>query len=274
MTKSVKEKDRLAKIRECKLNGIPVPSNLIKIKIFHRKHTKRAWKNVFNKERLNFLYNNSHIHTLARSYVEKHIHNFLANIANQLDIYTFKVLIVVTRVERTKELFIKLWLLNERKKDLGNLFLSTESLPEFSYSETLSPYICNYDGEENEKITIDDELCQLMIMEYNFKKYFSRFKNDKFHAIISNFMQMQNKFLLDTKTESELITTFIVEKQIGSVWKDETKQYYIQNIEEANEIDIIKMLIHFRCINLDIDEKDLKLENIEDIKDYIRLNNY
>ena len=87
-------------------------------------------------------------------------------------------------------------------------------------------------------------------------------------------MQMQNKFFLDTKTESELITTFIVEKQIGSVWKDETKQYYIQNIEEANEIDIIKMLIHFRCINLDIDEKDLKLENIEDIKDYIRLNNY
>ena len=67
---------------------------------------------------------------------------------------------------------------------------------------------------------------------------------------------------------------FHVSKEISVCWSANDKRYETDSIKNTTEIDILKVFIALGCIEINIPEEDLIMENIETIKNMIRLSNY
>lgn len=288
MTKSVKEKERLGKIKECQLNGIPVPAELLKVKIMEikGKNGKKTFRNRYKKKKrvneYDFLLNN------FKSNLKKYINKYIVDIANQIEVYEFEIraMIYLNDPEVLTQIqipYITLFI-NHKNKNFG--YLTMEENQELDKYETYNGYNffpCVFSNElqildqkSQEYMTIFS--CEFQFEESSFSKRFSIYKNKRFYHDISKLIITRKKFLSDIqisfKEPKPLKLFFHVSKEISVCWSANDKRYETCSIKNITEIDILKVFIGLGCIEINIPEEELIMKNIETIKNMILLSNY
>ena len=288
MTKSVKEKERLGKIKECQLNGIPVPAQLLKVKIMEvkGKNGKKTFRNFCkNKKRINdydFLLNNFKLN------LKEHINKYIVDIANQMEIYEFEIRTMVylndPEVSTERELPYITLLINSKDINLGYLIMAEhQKLDKYETYDGYNFFPCVFSNElqildPNSQENMAIFSCEFQFEENSFSKRFSIYKNKRFYHDISKLIRTKNKFLSDIQMSfadpKPLKLFFHVSKEISVCWSANDKRYETDSIKNTTEIDILKVFIALGCIEINIPEEDLIMENIETIKNMIRLSNY
>lgn len=283
MTKSVKEKERLAKIRECQFNDIPIPAELLKVKILEIKLSRNFCKR--NKTVHNYDFFVKKFKLNFKQYVNKYI----VYIANQMQIYEFKIRIMPyfydAKIPTQDNLpCITLFIKDFKNRYFGYLIMSEHiKLNKYDTYDGYNFFPCVF---SNELKTLDQKsqedmsmlYCKIQFEESFFARKISVYKNRKFYDDISKLMITKNKFLQDIGmpfSESKPLKLFFhISKEINISWIANNKRYETYSIKNITEIDILKVFIGLGCIEINIPEEELIMKNIETIKNMIRLSNY
>lgn len=265
MTKSVKEKTRLAKIRQHALDGTPVTPDLLKVKFSYRKLKYHESYN-YNKKAFNNLYNNTGMYKNASKSLKDNIKPLLIDIANQLKKYDLKLKMSVYNLNNI--MHIGLCLADSHKSIVG--FIITDK-----NSDNFSPHVINQESSNNENIR-----CKLLINEESVKRPFINNISKQMLELI----EMKKKFLYDINFESEnnigeLSISFKIGQDIIPLWEyfllsnGNLKYHHGDNLN-ITEIDIVKAFVKLGLFKITIPEEDMKIENIDAIKELIKLSNY
>lgn len=265
MTKSVKEKTRLAKIRQHNFDGTPVTPDLLKVKFSYRKLKYHESYN-YNKKAFKNLYNNTGMYKNASKSLKDNIKPLLIDIANQLKKYDLKLKMSVYNLNNI--MHIGLCLADSHKSIVG--FIITDK-----NSDNFSPHVINQESSNNENIR-----CKLLINEASVKRPF--INNISKHML--ELIEMKKKFLYDINFESEnnigeLSISFKIGREIIPLWEyfllsnGNLKYHHGDNLN-ITEIDIVKAFAQLGLFKITIPEEDMKIENIDAIKELIKLSNY
>ena len=275
MTKSVKEKERLSSIRNYKSKGIPVPAELLKIKI-------RFWKSRFKEDNTNRDFLN--LVEPCKKYFKTNINRLMFEIANKIEIYNFKIEIFV-RTGIKKEVNVYVY---NNNKYLGLLSLGEpyESSIDTNFSNFIP--LDNNLSINNDKISNILNACELIICQYDMRKGQLRLRYNKTYFKALKIFNSINTFLKDLDLEKYAVihmhmnsiyrNFFVFGKDINivnfSYIKNVPRYYKYPSLDIFSEIEVVKMLINLKHIEIDISDEELIIENIDRIKNLIRLNNY
>lgn len=312
MTKSVKEKTRLANIRYCKANNIPVSSELLKINISYnnefnknsiffknRKLTSKnkAWikeQSIFFRQMKETLENKAwikeHFSTCFDNIKEK-----IIPIARRLDIYDFKVSLdlcyTLPDFGEKVEICTKLSLYSHKYYigiiALNNRVVHTRSTRpvELTFGQLITPDVI--------APLVDDYKSNWTQFPYviRFNSYFNAdfskmFPTSEFSKLMSSFKALEKHYFQKLKVDGYLSVSYtisddididIFDKSIGAMILNNfqiPKTCYLKNPKRFDKISFLKILLYLGLIKTQISETDLIIENIEEIETLIKLSNY
>lgn len=286
MTKSVKEKERLSSIRDYKSKGIPVPAELLKIKLLFRRsmieETEPDYKIPKNHYKKTYL-----IHPYT-TYFKDNINRLMADIANKIEIYDFKIKAKIINSTKNNEKFIILDVLVFNSKEyLG--YLTLNKLDHWNYKSHFSHYIplMNEGLKNDSKIKPIVYPCKLQMSYFDIMPRRLRLHYKKPYNQIFEILERVNIFMEElklrkyntNKRKCNIVgNNFIIGKDLEmfncQVINSVFQYFEFKSLEKFSEIDIVKMLISFKHVDLNIPDEDLIIENIEKIKNLIHLNDY
>lgn len=268
MTKSVKEKTRLAKIRQHDFDGTPVTPDLLKVKFSYRK-LKYYESYNYNKKAFNSLYNNKGMYKSVKKSLQDNINFLLIDIANQLKKYDLKL--KMSGYNTNNIIHTSLCLADSHKSLVGVIITHKNS-------DNFSEHVTNNGSSNNENI--ENIRCKLLINEESVKRPFINNISKQMLELI----EMKKKFLYDINFGSEnnigeLSISFKIGQDIIPLWEyfllsnGNLKYHHGDNLN-ITEIDIVKAFVKLGLFKITIPEEDMKIENIDAIKELIKLSNY
>lgn len=292
MTKSVKEKTRLANIRYCKANNIPVSSELLKIKIIYSNEFRK--KSIFFSNMKKTLENKAWVKEQF-SICFDNIKAKMIPIARRLDIYEFKIFLdfsyTLDDFSNNIELCTKLSLYSQ-KYYIGIIALNNRVV----HTRSTKPVELTI----GQSITTD--VIVPLVDDYNnhwtqfpyvirFNSYFNtdfskRFPESQFSKLILSFKELEKHYFQNLKVDGHLSVTYtisddididIFDKSIGAMISNNfqmPKYCYIKNPHILDKITFIKILIYLKLIKIPISESELTIDNIDEIETLIQLSNY
>lgn len=294
MTKSITEKNRIQEIKKYENASIDVPPELLKIKISHISpyYSYRA------KNRYDFL-KPSFVKEHTYSFLQKNINIFLSKIANNLKIYEFKVQVLIESNLKSKyrnnqklNLYMMLRLTDNKNRHIGNIVHNkNKSEEEISngdyyydnYFITSKAIGCFVNHKKSDNFNTIMHLKNMMkALDINKNEIAILLNNTYFHKnknIINILKQFDeniklynlSKFLKKERKTTILISVSDVIEYILSV---RVYVYFMYseklNINDYNEINHISHLKKMGLIRIPIDEKELHINNIDEIRTLIK----
>lgn len=301
MSKSTKEKERLKSIKMYEQHGIPVPLELIKIKLIF-KEPKRNNLNI-TKQMLKTFYNEHWVREKIHAKLLTYIRNSIIDMARSIKMYDFKVQFQLLKMHvRDNKLFmvsLMFDLIDRKNNVIGQI------IPNDLYLNLKSEY---FDGSK--KIPHDilntvlkrlDEappyqsklIINTRIYNNNYSHKIKKFKSDCYYRqLINDFIQKSNKYL----TKLSLSRRFLFEhgsllginRSVCALYvtndgihvqitgeKEGSKNKILFDISKnVCPLKFIKMLIVFEVIDVNIPEDKFTLENLPEIENMIRIANY
>lgn len=301
MTKSIKEKTRLAKIKEHKANNIPITSDLLKVKLTFSQISN--YKKFYNQNIQKTLLKKNWARDRLCDVLKKGLSNKLLHIAQHLDIYDLAVRLVLSVDEKytisvsnnESQLYLILVLEDSKRKVLGTininqnnkntiiskvLFNSKTSIP----TNIFDPIVKSFDNEEFMYSY------NLLIHNSNAEYYSSKYKHTELTKIIENVKYLKNIYLPFLGVDTKLAFKYSIKDNIEcSVYSSDSilqlirknkknqetrKPFIFKDMRFYDKIAFIKTLIELKIINIDIPDELFNIENLEEIENSIRINFY
>ena len=298
MTKSIKEKTRLAKIKHCQLHNIPVPVECIKVKMSYKPYSeiKNDCKGVKSrllmpkklfKQGPNFI----------REYLGMNFKNkitlMMQNVANSMKVYEFKINVQYYGNDSDGYITFVFHMINKTNFPIGTLCIDGKQNHTFLYSGQYSN-----EPELLPKTTLPnylDEIKSLSYKQITLKKiifsYGTDLKKRKKYRFYkgSEIPNKEHRSIFETIKNNKLSLYKLLEKNDMSkinihysdiatwsfgLWNQGNEPIKLNPLESFNEIELIKYLIFLKEIKTSIEESELTIENLEYIKEIIRLENY
>lgn len=281
MTKSVKEKNRLHKIKNHKPCSGNVTPDMIK--------TRYTYKTYSGQKHLSrFKVNTKTIKNSIGPIIKSIMTPFLINIANNLGVCDFKVSIFFhsffldyeSSVKNPKfpKVALTINLFDNLNNSIGIVLIGDEYIngvldePDFSKSKKSKRiYKQIYIAK---KLLIDKQ----DKVELLFNKTFPN-ENEQISKAISDFRIHKSKYTTGTKILKMPMMTLLVNEKIKCYLKlrigfSNYSKPIILNIEEYNDIAYIKFLKKNGILNIDIDDSKITMENLEEISTLIKMSAY
>lgn len=278
MTKSVKEKTRIAKIKECKSLGIPVPSECFKfsVSVIKRKLDKNVNQRL---ERLKVAIDNpSWSIKPCTDFIKQNIEDIVLNGLRHLDIYEFKIK------------FYSYYIIEDKKVNICIKFIVKNKILGIIMSEEAENNIHIWNSQhidypeifvsEEQKLLQKDKILSSIIFNIDLKNI-SIYKKFPFYKQMIEVQSKYDRFLDDTKLNIQNFFPsdlgFYADKQKFSFSHynaDCSEHYYYPPIDDFTELDIVKMLLHFKIIELHVEEDEFIMDNLSEIKNIIKISNY
>jgi hypothetical protein len=298
MTKSIKEKTRLANIRRCKEANIPVPTELLKIKISYNNNSNRQC--IFFKNIKQTLNNRDWVkEQFSKAFVN--INEQMIHIARNLDIYDFKICVNFSytfyAIEKeiqdndyvevcstlqlySKKCYIGKIALNNRVVHTRRTIPVELLVGQLITPECIEPLVSDY----------KDNWTQFPYI-IRFNSYFNtdfskKFPDSSFSKTLLSFKQLEKHYFEKLKVEGYLSVNYDISENIEVDIYDKSlqnaiannfkmpKRVYISNPKIFDKITFIKMMIYLELINIPIEESDIKAKNIDEIESLIQLSIY
>lgn len=253
-----KEQERINRIEKHNLEGRPVPPELVKVEV----HLKEKYTDSSRKYRRESI-----------AYFENVIEPYIVNIANSIKMYDLKICIIF-RIDTFPA---------------GTDHLSVFALLQDSKGITLGTLV--YRDVERNGIYASTNFTRYSINNKNMSEPDNIFLSLTNKDIIKNLSQVESNALFDKLINItltyyrflEFIDIFITDELCIEIGKNivifcmahtlPLKKFHL-DIETFNEIEIVKMFIHFGHIKNQFREEDLIPENIEEITNIIKMTIY
>jgi len=299
MTKSIKEKTRITKIKENKANNTPITADLLKIKLTFSKISN--YKKFYNQNIQKTLLKKNWARDRLCDVLKKDLSSKLLHIAQHLDIYELTVRLVLSVDEKytisnnESELYLILVLEDSKRKVLGTininqnnkntiiskvLFNSKTSIP----TNIFDPIVKSFDNEEFMYSY------NLLIHNSNAEYYSSKYKHTELTNIIDNVKYLKNIYLPFLGIDTKLAFKYSIKENIEcSVYgsdsilqltrknkknQERRKPFIFKDMRFYDKIAFIKTLIELKIINIEIPDEFFNIENIEEIENSIRIKFY
>ena len=292
MTKSTKEKDRLKKIRILEYQGLPITADLIKIKMTYR-------INSLGKEgsgRL-CLYTNKFIRSYLSEYLKKRMPFLMNNVANSIKKYKFKICFETKIVEQTKGnlIYFSMILLDNKGKEIDKL-LFAESSPNIPYDNILcDPIFCLEPFHPIQHKTflhscLDvvinrmqcDVLIGCIIPCYPNKRFLHTLHKQHKQQVLE-FLRFKDLILKALFKDNFTINIYLAySEQVQICFLTDrtlyaytlTTAHYLIEIENISNFDFLKILVNLNIIKSGVSEDDFNQSTIEDVIEFLKLENY
>jgi len=288
MTKSIKEKNRLKKIRTLEYQGLPITADLIKIKMTYR-------INSLGKEgsgRL-CLYTNEFVRAYLSEYFKKRMPFLINDVANSIKKYKFKICFETKIVGQTKGnlIYFSMILLDNKGKEIYKLLLpestdeNTICNPIFSL-ESFHPiqhktffYSCL---DEVIKKIQSDVLIGCFIPCYPNKRFLYILQKEHKQQVL-NFLRFKNLILKAVFKENLTINIYLsystivqmcfLTKRTFHIFPLTTSHSLIK-MENVSNFEFLKILVDLNIIKNGISEEDFNQSTIEDVIEFLKIENY
>lgn len=275
MTKSVKEKARLAKIKECNSLGIPVPSECFKFSISFIK--KKLDKNVNRRlNRLKFVIDNpSWSVAPSIAFIKENIEELIFGPLRQIGIYDVKIKLLSYYHIKERIVYVNIKIIPNKKNKVLGIILCRSINRDDSYSDCYSSYI-NFPESFVDKIHGLTPMNHLLSeLRFLVIENITMYKKLYFYNEIIKISSIYHDFLDELKINNDRNISFYANKNKFS-FNDhhEGESYYYPPIDDFTELDIVKMLLHFKIIDLSIPDDELIIENLPEIKNLIKMSTY
>lgn len=293
MTKSVKEKNRLSAIREHEKNGTPVTYDLLKVKMCYKanpfiavkraKDSKKYLKERHLKGVLKTIYNSKWIKNNFSYIFSDIFKNKIIDIANQLKLYE----IVINPYLRTDFIYEKismsLSVYDFDMRYIGSLAIEKDSPLDSNFGKI------KISGYRYTIITIDKikpifdcinkpkNNYKLIFRNDSYTKNPNIKKTDYLLKIINSAEYLYRTYLNTLNLNFELShIRYNIKDNISFTifFMNEGKSLTVYEANEHTKIDLIKNLIKMELLDIELSEEDLVMENIEQIENLIKLQNY
>lgn len=281
MTKSVKEKNRLHKIKNHKPCSGNVTPDMIKTRYTYKTYSGQKYLSKFK-------VNTKTIRNSIDPIIKSIMAPFLINIANKIGVCDFKLSIFFHSFFLDHESSIKnpkfpkvsltINLFDNLKNSIGMVLIGDEHIngvlddPDFSK--------CKKSKRIYKQISI---IKQLLIdkqdkVELLFNKTFPN-ENEQISKATSDFKTHKSKYTTGTKILKMPMMTLLINEEIkyylqSRIRFSDYSKPIILNIEEYNDIVYIKFLKENGILNIDIDDSKITMENLEEISTLIKMSAY
>lgn len=289
MTKSIKEKTRLAEIKKHQLNETSITYDLLKVKLsFKLSYPKKYLDEELPDKIFRTFYNENWLREQFQEILKKDIKLMLINIARTLEIYEFKVYFtinVITYPEHTAK--VDVVLRDKFNNRFGKILLNTNLLSNslFSYplTNTTPIEVCKQIKIDMEQLSTNVPY-SMTFFDNAIEKRLKMYKNKNFHETIIKNSSFQSSYLRELgfkplrgfKNLNIFLSSFIIDNKINHLTINHraghTKSYMHTYKKDMTKFDIIKMLFCFR--HIDIPPEDMKFENLDAIEGLIKMRNY
>lgn len=275
MTKSVKEKARLAKIKECNSLGIPVPSECFKFSISFIKNKRD--KNVKRRlDRLQVVIDNAFWSIEPSiSFIKENIEDLILGPLRQIGIYDVKIKLLSYYHIKERRVYVNIKIIPNTKNKVLGIILGRNTNGYDSHCDCYSSYI-NFPESFVDKIQ-DIKPMNNLLSELRFwiVDDIKIYKKLYFCNKIIQTNSIYNNFLNELKIENDRNISFYANKdKLSFNDHHEGESYHYPPIDVFTELDIVKMLIHFKIIDLSIPDDELIIENLPEIKNLIKMSTY
>lgn len=292
MTKSVKEKNRLSAIREHEKNGTPVTYDLLKVKMCYKanpflavkkaKDSKKYLKDRHFKGVLKTIYNSKWVENNFSYLFSDIFKSKIIDIANRLKLYE----IVINPYLRTnftyEKISMSLSIYDFDMRYIGSLVIEKDSsdrnfgkinLPQYRHTiitvDKIKPiFNCINEPKNN---------YELIFRNDSYTKNPNIKRTDDLLKIINSAEHLYRTYLktLNLNFELSYIRYNIKDKISFTIFfMNEGKSLTVYEANEHTKIDLIKNLIKMELLDIELSEEDLVMENIEQIENLIKLQNY
>lgn len=290
MTKSVKEKSRLASIRKHQVNGTQVTCDLLKVKIcfkqqnFYRLRSKRNRTSVPPKHILKTLLNQNWLRDNFDTYLSDHLEKKLIDIANNLEIYELTLYPFFDFNHNYQVTNLFLLLMDKNKKKIGYLMLSIKDSENFITDADVSSrnsLIENIPSLTNGIKNANDNY-RLWLNDAQADKYAYLHPDNKFCQNISKINWYYSDYLKSLGIEDKKVNLsyFIARNivfevsylELGSTFQNH--KLSVNNLDNHQKIDVLKNVIKLKIVDIDIPDESLVHSNIEEIENMIKIQKY
>jgi hypothetical protein len=297
MTKSIKEKDRIAKIKEHELSGTKITSDLLKIRLVYEKASRKRKSGLFRRR----IVSGKLVHQVFNNFFKENINNLMVDIASNIRLYEFKLSIRACNINlfsKSSKRGIALYLSIDtiRNKHIGNLHCENNEMMVMNrYSNIKNKEETIYTLQEI--LESFNEPLQLMLNLNIQKSYFNdslnprlkQLNNKVINEFIHNFAIAKNKYK-DLKKDISTINEhdvdepndyrlqILVNKEFCFRFTYETgfglKNNDIHPFKEYNHMLYFKMIIESIYPNIEIPDEYYTEENVEEIKAIAKMSGY
>lgn len=279
MTKSVKEKQRLQSIKNYEKSGLGLVADMLKVRIVYKSHKFcRAEPDNYISESL--------LKEQIHSFLKSRIKDCLLPIANIINVYNFKLIVsVFLYTDESHNQITKLFM---QLSDKNNISIGSFSFNGNQLSNNLintSPeyYLLNSGDKRSLEIfhlknlmtAFDEQSSQIELSIFNNYKT----KNIIIEKIRNDFKNHERYYWHSKKILRTPLLNIIVSQSIKySIYSRCSKQKRpnkdLKLATSYNDIDYILFLIDDGLFELNIDKSQLTMENIEEIKNTIKIMYY
>lgn len=297
MTKSIKEKTRLAKIKHCQLHNIPVPVECIKVKMSYKPYSEiktdcRGMKYRLLMPKKFFNHGPNFIREYLGINFKKKITLMMQNIANSMKVYKFKINFNYYGNDSDGYITFVFQIISNTNFPIGTLYIDGKqnhtflyrgqysNEPEFLPKTTLPNYLDEIKSLSCKQITLAKIVISVREnMKKNSYKFYrgSEIPNKEHRDIFKKIRH--NKFLFYNLLKKNDLSTIHIHYSDIATWSitiitQHLAPVQFKPLESFNEIELLKTLIAVKEIKTSIEEYELTIENLEYIKEIIRLENY
>ena len=298
MTKSIKEKTRLAKIKHCQLHNIPVPVECIKVKMSYKTYheikddCRGPSYRLLMPENL-FTQGPNFIREYLGIDFKNKITSMMQNVANSMKVYEFKINVQYYGDDSYGYITFVFHMISKTNFPIGTLFIGGKINHTFLYSgqysnepellpkTTLPNYLDEIKSLPDKQMNLTKIVISIRDNMKKFKKYKfyrgSEIPNKEHRDIFKKIKH--NKILFYNLLRKNDISTIHIHYSDIATWSISIINQHLSSVhfsplESFNEIELVKSLIEVKEIKTSIEESELTIENLEYIKEIIRLENY
>lgn len=280
MTKSVKEKQRLQSIKNYEKSGLGLVADMLKVRVVYKSHK------FSRKEPDNYI-SESLLKEQIHSFLKSRIKDCLLPIANIINVYEFKLIVsVFLYTDDSHNQITKLFM---QLSDKNNISIGSFSFNGNQLSNSLintSPeyYLINSGNKRSLEIShiknlmtaFDEQSSQIELSIFNNYKT----KNIIIEKIRNDFKNHERYYWRSKKILRTPSLNIVVNQSIKYFiyarfsTKQKRPNKDLKLATSYNDIDYILFLIDAGLFELNIDKSQLTMENIEEIKNTIKIMYY
>lgn len=252
-----REQKRLIKINQHHLDGTPVPAELFNIGLQIKK---------------NYLYMSAKNRESCLTYFKNCVNPYIVDIGNSLKIYDMKIFLVIRNAILDADNFNVFALLYDDKDNM----LGTLTYYDIQDNEHISSTKFNLNSFSSKMSPSEPKSIFLSFINRDINNSIQSFENNSSLEKVDNIVNSYYHFLkeLDLKIEDEISLEIGKDFKLFCTHYITTPIKYDFDIDNFCETDIVRMLIFFKHITIQLAEEDLIPENIDEIKSLIKMNIY
>lgn len=252
-----KDQERVNQITKHNLEGTPVPAELFNIGVQIKK---------------NYLYMSAKNRESCLTYFKKCVNPYIVDIGNSLKIYDMKIFLVIRNAILDADNFNVFALLYDDKDNM----LGTLTYYDIQDNEHISSTKFNLNSFSSKMSPSEPKSIFLSFINRDINNSIQSFENNSSLEKVDNIVNSYYHFLkeLDLKIEDEISLEIGKDFKLFCTHYITTPIKYDFDIDNFCETDIVRMLIFFKHITIQLVEEDLIPENIDEIKNLIKMNIY